>query len=481
MYINDRDRVLQELVDAGVSNRNLAKKLIIKVLNGGSVNDINVPWWKDMCTQFTMIALKVANHKDHKKILDLCEKVKGQHNLFARTMSTVLNNVENQCLELLYTFLNDHKCVPNGRCVLIFDGMMIPDTPAIRAKVTGGTFLADASKYIYEALGYNIEIKIKEFDEAFELPEGYADKVDDILVLDGKDDDLAADEFAKRYKDRLITCEGRVFWDEGNGIFTDDTTRVKKGVLNTVRKMKIFMRGNNTLIPYSGDATCAKRCVEYVLADSVYERPDFVENLFESSINYLAFEDGVYSFEAGELLPYPVPGVYFMNKINRPFPVNVDPSIKQQVITPGRVSFIGYALTIYFEQVVDKVLLPAFPNEEQWNYYLYRLSRAMAGNVHDKRWHICIGERDSSKVRIASRSLCTIRRDSFRIAYTGRALRPHQKVIRGICTGCHEQRELSEQVGCVEWRRCQGSELDEFARVQEGGALQRDPASGRAC
>ena len=121
MYINDRDRVLQELVDAGVSNRNLAKKLIIKVLNGGSVNDINVPWWKDMCTQFTMIALKVANHKDHKKILDLCEKVKGQHNLFARTMSTVLNNVENQCLELLYTFLNDHKCVPNGRCVLIFD------------------------------------------------------------------------------------------------------------------------------------------------------------------------------------------------------------------------------------------------------------------------------------------------------------------------------------------------------------------------
>jgi hypothetical protein len=49
---------------------------------------------------------------------------------------------------------------------------------------------------------------------------------------------------------------------------------------------------------------------------------------------------------------------------------------------------------------MDKVLTPAFPDEEQLKYYLYRLGRAMAGNVHDKRWHVLIGERDSSKVCI---------------------------------------------------------------------------------
>ena len=318
------------MMDTGVSDRNLAKKLIIKVLNGGNVSNINVPWWGAMCTEFASIASQIATHADHAKTLDICRD-KGSYNLNARTMSTVLNNVENRCLESLYAFLKDNKCVPDGCCVLIFDGMMVPDTPAIRGKITGDGFLSRASEYIQCNTGYVVEIKVKEFDEAFELPSDYTEQVSDILVLEGKDDDMAAAEFAKRYWDRLISCNGRFFWEEGNGIFTDNLTNVKRGILNTIRKMNIFMKGRNSLIPYSGDATCAKRCVEYVLADPIYKQPGFIGKLFESSINFLAFEDGVYSFQTGELLPYPVPGVYFLYKINRLFPVNVDPAIKQQV------------------------------------------------------------------------------------------------------------------------------------------------------
>jgi hypothetical protein len=377
-YITNRNRMLQEMMmDTGVSDRNQAKKLIIKVLNGGNVSNINVPWWGAMCTEFARIASQIATHADHAKTLDICRD-KGSFNLNARTMSTVLNNVENLCLESLYTFLQDNKCVPDGRCVLIFDGMMVPDTPAIRGKIiTGDGFLARASEYIQCNTGYVVEIKVKEFDEVFELPEDYADKVSDILMLNGRDDKVAAVEFVKRYKDRLIKCNGRVFWDGGRGVFTDNLKEVKEGILDTIGKMKIFMRGKNSLIPYSGNSTCAEGCIKYILADRSLEQPDFVDNLFRCSLHYLAFEDGIYSFGTGELLLYPVPGVYFMHKINRKFPTCVDPAVKQEVM--------------------EKLIIPAFPNEEQQKYYLHRLGRAMAGDVEDKKWHVCIGERNSSK------------------------------------------------------------------------------------
>jgi hypothetical protein len=283
-------------------------------------------------------------------------------------MSVVLNNVENQCLELLFAFLNDHKCVPSGHCSLIFDGLMIPDTPVIRDKVTGGAFLAEASKYIHQATGYLIEVKVKEFDEAFELPDGYANEISDVFVINPGQDRLAADEFVRRHRDRLIKCKGRVFWEEGGGIFTDDPKRVKDGVLAAVSRMNICMRGKDTLLPYSESVRHAEDCAKFVLADSSLEQPDFVDKLFTSSMRHLAFEDGIYSFETGKLLPYPVAGVYFMHRINRLFPAHVDPAVQKQVM--------------------DKVLAPAFPSEEQQNYYLHRLGRALAGDIYD---------RDSSK------------------------------------------------------------------------------------
>jgi len=102
-----------------------------------------------------------------------------------------------------------------------------------------------------------------------------------------------------------------------------------------------------------------------------------VDNLLKCSIRYLAFENGIYEFETGKLLQYPVPGVFFMHKINHKFPTNVDPA----VIT----------------EVMEKIIIPAFPDKEQQEYYLYRLGRAIAGDVSDKTWHVNFGERNSSK------------------------------------------------------------------------------------
>mmetsp|Transcript_36926 Transcript_36926/g.92763 ORF Transcript_36926/g.92763 Transcript_36926/m.92763 type:complete len:826 (-) Transcript_36926:213-2690(-) len=376
-YINNRNEMLQEMIKAGVPDRNEAKKRILKVLNGGSVSDVDTQWWEDLCKEFATLACQVATHTDHKAFLDNCQKEKGPYNLHARTMSAVLCSVENKCLEQLYSFLKEHDCVPGGQCSLIFDGLMIPDTPPIRERVCSEEFLLDASKCIHQATGYSVTVTIKEFDELFELPDGYENALTDIFVIDQGDDLRAADEFVRRYKHRLIKCKGRTFWEDGTGIYTDDPKRVKDGVLATVSRMEIYAKANDKLLPYSQNVRRAEDCTKLILADPSLEQPDFVDKLFSGSLHYLAFEDGVFSFETGELLPYPVPGVYFTCKINRKFPSHVDPEKKQEII--------------------DKVLAPAFPDKDQLQYFLHRLARGLAGDVYDKRWHVCIGERNSSK------------------------------------------------------------------------------------
>jgi len=71
--------------------------------------------------------------------------------------------------------------------------------------------------------------------------------------LEGKQDKIAADEFVTRFGDRLITCKGRVFWNSGNGIFTDNIKTIKSGMLDVIQnQMKIYISGKGgTLIPYS--------------------------------------------------------------------------------------------------------------------------------------------------------------------------------------------------------------------------------------
>lgn len=48
-------------------------------------------------------------------------------------------------------------------------------------------------------------------------------------------------------------------------------------------------------------------------------------------------------------------------------------------------------------ELMTKVIDPIFPDPEVRDYFLHRLSRATAGEIYDKLWHVCIGERNSGK------------------------------------------------------------------------------------
>ena len=113
--------------------------------------------------------------------------------------------------------------------------------------------------------GLNIELSIKEFNEPYALPCNYANGLSDVFVIDQADDLEAANEFVRRYGDRLITDKGRTFWRDDNFLYTDDCERVRKGIFAAVARMRIFYRGFKGLMPYSSTSRHVEACMKQVI------------------------------------------------------------------------------------------------------------------------------------------------------------------------------------------------------------------------
>ena len=379
-YVARREAVLEEMVKMSpeVNSRTEAKGSIIKMLFGGQVCLQNISWWQQMHNEFRRLAKEIATHVDHKEFHDAASLAGKAGNFNVKVMNSVLCHHENRCLEELYNFLVSKDCIQDGNCSLIFDGIMIRNTEHNQVCLANESFLQEASQFIEEATGFKLDMKVKEFTDGYELPEGYKDQVFDVILIEKDEDAKAAALFLERHPEHLIKCNNRLFWYD-EGIYTDDKAQIQNGIISKLKTMKIYMKGSFAqMLAYSSSTKHLHDCMKLILADNCTIPRDFIERLWFSNLRFLAFEDGMYSFESKELMPYPVEGVFFTYKINRKFPAQVDEAIHNQL--------------------VERVLKPILPDEQQWAYFLHCLARALAGKIYDKKWYICVGERNSGKV-----------------------------------------------------------------------------------
>jgi len=114
-----------------------------------------------------------------------------------------------------------------------------------------------------------------------------------------------------------------------------------------------------------------------VLVNGFIEDPDFINNSYKNTINYLPFIDGIYSFVDKKLYTYnELPNIHFTQKIYRKFPVYN---------------------AIDKEELLRRVLNPIYSNVEELDHLLHILSRALSGNISDKKWYVGCGSRDCGK------------------------------------------------------------------------------------
>ena len=229
-YVTDRDRMLQEMVAGGVVDRDEAKRMVLKTMNGGTVNKVKTDWWEPLCNEFSTIAHRIAYHFAYKKYFNELDKDEDKYNLSARVMNAVLCNEENLCLEKLYKYLEGEEVMLH-ECSLIFDGLMIPDTPINREKISSPEFLKRASEFIKTRTGHQLEVKVKEFDEVYQLPEKFADIISDIIVIEAGNDDMAAKEFMRVHGHRLKKCKNRTFWEQ-DWIYIEELPRIKHAIMD---------------------------------------------------------------------------------------------------------------------------------------------------------------------------------------------------------------------------------------------------------
>jgi len=214
-------------------------------------------------------------------------------------------------------------------------------------------------------------------------------KVDDIeyykeitrkdLIIDGANDDIGASEIVvNHYKDELIICKGSLYV-KNDDVWRCGKDEVDKLLIDMIGKLDILFYGadGKRKYHYNRSIKHIKDCIVCIKANKTIINDNFYNDMIKNNKYYLPFNDGIYSFKDKKLYKYnELPNIHFTYKINRNFPK----FIKKD-----------------YEELMEKVIIPIYPNEDERNYNAHIKSRALAGCYEDKKWYGYSGSRNSGK------------------------------------------------------------------------------------
>jgi hypothetical protein len=214
-------------------------------------------------------------------------------------------------------------------------------------------------------------------------------KVDDIeyyksitkkdMIIDGSNDDIGASEIViNYYKKSLIICKGVLYVNDDN-IWICGDKQVDKLLIDMIGKLDIMFYGadGKRKYHYNKSIKHIKDCIVCIKANKTIINDKFYEDMIKNNKYYLPFNDGIYSFKDQKLYSYDeLPNIHFTYKINRNFPK----FIKKD-----------------YDDLMNKVIIPIYPDETERKYNAHIKSRALAGCYEDKKWYGYSGSRNSGK------------------------------------------------------------------------------------
>jgi hypothetical protein len=199
------------------------------------------------------------------------------------------------------------------------------------------------------------------------------------LIIKGSDDDIGASQIVvNHYKEILINCKG-VLYVKDNDIWICNEKEVDKTLINLIGELDILFYGadGKRKYHYNKSVKHIKNCIICIKANKSIINNKFYDDMIKNNKFYLPFNDGIYSFKEKKLFKYnELPNIHFSYKINRNFPK----FIKED-----------------YEELMNKVIIPIYPNEDERNYNAHIKARALAGCYEDKKWYGYSGSRNSGK------------------------------------------------------------------------------------
>ena len=194
--VNNRDELLKIIMEEEDLTRDNAKNAIISVINGKKYKSNTL---LSLHNELKPAVETLMKCEDYKHIYDNCKNIFGDKcNIWGKTMSRILQFEENKMLECYINYCNDNGFIEkykNGLKVsLVFDGFQLMKCDGINDELLNNLRL-----YVLEQTGFNIELKLKPFDNTLKIPDDY-NICEELKEEDDEDDDYI-DVNIKSYDD----------------------------------------------------------------------------------------------------------------------------------------------------------------------------------------------------------------------------------------------------------------------------------------
>ena len=177
-YIKDREPFLEKIMNEEKCKRDTAKTSVISVINGAFYQ---TPTLQALYSELTPITEYIVNLPEYAEILEHTKKT-YKDNIEGKAISRILQVMENDLLSHYLDFMNGKGLIPkyeDGYQVsLIFDGFQLLANEAIN-----NDLLNECRLYAFDKTGYDVELKIKPFDNKLDIPEDF-DLYDDEDLLE---------------------------------------------------------------------------------------------------------------------------------------------------------------------------------------------------------------------------------------------------------------------------------------------------------
>lgn len=401
-YCENRNQVLNDIMKVFDCDREVAKNYFIIVLFGGSydtwiVNN-NLLSKSQLKTEFMMkfeFAFDIIKQELNKldvfngfKVLEKQINKKKDWKIEKTALAIFLQEIESKILVAMYQYLESKGCIIR---IPIHDGIWFDDCKNITNKGTSIEFLKELSNEIKDKLGLIIPLDYEDTSPDEDDLKWYANhkefydkynetKHSDKNIIDASDDDEGASRIViNKFNDRLIRCEAHILV-KYNNYWVYNKDEVNRFLSNMIKDSNIYFYGSDgkRLYNYSNAVSHQLKCITAIRNSDLIKIDNvFLKNIGFKNRSYLPFLNGIWSMKDKKLFSYDeLPDIHFLSIINH----NLEEFNEDK-----------------YNEVMNKVVNPIFPNPIERDYFAHICSRAIAGHNEDKKWFGLGGARNSGK------------------------------------------------------------------------------------
>jgi len=396
-YCENRNKILNDIMNVFDCNREKAKNYFIIILFGGSYdtwtthNDLLSK--THLKTEFMMkfeFAFDIIKQEINKldvmngfKTLEKQVNKKKDFKIDKTALAVFLQEIESKILIVMYQYLESKGCVIR---IPLHDGIWFEDSN----NICNNEFLDELSQEIFNKLGLNIPLDYEEtkandddlkwFNNHKAFYDIYNDNKDiDKIFIDGSNDDEGASKIViEKFGKNIIRCNSSILVKYGNA-WTFEEKDVDRILANMVVKSNIYFYGaKDKCFSYSNAISHQKNCVSSIRNSPLINIDDkFIDNISFNNRGYLPFLNGIWNMKEKKLYTYDeLPNIHFFYIVNR----NLNPINTEK-----------------YNEFMNKVINPIFPKEIEKDYFAHTTARAIAGHNEDKKWFGVSGFRDCGK------------------------------------------------------------------------------------